>query len=173
MDQGRAADGPDATFDVMQLSHDGTVTDTAAPCAEVAQASQLSATMTPDTLWMTCATKTTDAIFDSSDNGSHWKQVVGHDFLNPDVPPFTRIGAISSQKAIVASIDLDDALMTLAQDGTTSKVAVPHGNAFISSIEFTDSTHGLAMIQDTDRQAHELWRTTDGGSQWSVVSFGS
>jgi hypothetical protein len=78
------------------------------------------------------------------------------------------IGAVDDSSAIVGE---GEQLVRMTAGKSTSAVAQPAvkvdgGWAFIG---FTDTSDGFAIpIENGTRQ---LWRTTDGGSRWSVVAF--
>jgi photosystem II stability/assembly factor-like uncharacterized protein len=78
------------------------------------------------------------------------------------------IGAVDATSAIVAE---NGKLVRVNADGSSAAVSYPSAPASTvwSFVGFTTTTDGFAVgIVKGERQ---LWRTTDGGSHWSVVRF--
>jgi hypothetical protein len=78
------------------------------------------------------------------------------------------IGAVDDATAIIAS---NGKLTLLKTDKSTSAVSYPAipASTVWDFIGFTDPTGGFAIPEVNG--ARQLWRTTDGGSHWTVVGF--
>jgi hypothetical protein len=120
---------------------------------------------TTNALWLACtsANGKLGGAYVSPDFGSTWR-VASSKLTAAQVA----IGAVDDKSAVVAD---GSQLKRVNADGSTEAVAGPKVTASTawSFIGFTTTADGFAIpIADGSRQ---LWRTTDGGSHWSVVKF--
>jgi len=135
---------------------------TSLPCTGGA-GSSLSATT--GALWLACtsANGSTPGAFFSPDFGQSW-QPAASKLSGTSVA----VGAIDAKSAIVAA---GGKLVRVGSDGSSGNVAQPSvpASTVWSFVGFTNAKDGFAIpILNNSRQ---LWRTTDGGSHWSVVKF--
>jgi photosystem II stability/assembly factor-like uncharacterized protein len=134
------------------------------PCAS---SPQNSISSTPQGLWVACPTftGTLGGAYFSSDFGNSWQ--VATSSLGVQARTVT-IGGVDQNSAIVAT---GSELSRINADGSTSAVSAPSvpASTTFAFIGFTTTDDGFAIpVGDGTRQ---LWRTTDGGSHWSVVKF--
>jgi hypothetical protein len=120
---------------------------------------------TTNAVWLACASSGTglSGAYVSPDFGTTW-----HTASSKLSSTSVAIGAVDDKSAIVAT---GGTLMRLNIDGSTASVSTPKlpAPAQFAFIGFTTAKVGFAIpVVDGTRQ---LWRTTDGGSHWSVVKF--
>jgi len=154
-----AASGSDDRL--LTLTTDGKVGSTAAPCT-YGLPGYVSAGATPGAFWATCVTGMMASIFVSPDAGKTWSQVPAEGSNGIEV------GAVSATTAMLAD-NVGDAIAMMHADGRKSAIAVPDLSAGADFIGFTTSKVGFVLARSTNTTA--LWRTTDGGTSWSVVSL--
>jgi hypothetical protein len=134
---------------------------TSPPCSGDLPA-RLSAAGVAKVLWATCQTGTEANIYVSRDAGEHWMLAPG---MNSNQ---VLVGGISVKQAITANNG--PGLSLLSSDGTTAPVKAPGPATFVSFVGFTNQQAGFAIVLVDGTP--QLWRTTDIGSHWSVVTFG-
>jgi photosystem II stability/assembly factor-like uncharacterized protein len=132
----------------------------APPCSAGGSGDRLSSTA--GALWLACSDGA-PGVFVSPDFGRSW-QVAASSLSGGTVS----IGAVDATSAIVAE---NGKLVRVNADGSSAPVSHPSvpASTVWSFVGFTTTTDGFAVgIVKGERQ---LWRTTDGGSHWSVVRF--
>jgi len=100
-------------------------------------------------------------VYVSTDGAAHWHGVIR--------PTTTSVGGIDSSRAIVS----DGAGLTmvpLGQPETTPTVPDSGAQTNARFIGFTTTKIGF-LIDDPVAASAELWRTTDGGQTWAVVTL--
>jgi photosystem II stability/assembly factor-like uncharacterized protein len=111
-------------------------------------------------LWIRCSGDTTISVFVSNDQAAHW-QAAGA------ASAAVSVGGVDATHAVIESTD---GLHVISTAGDS--VAVPYASGSAQSlpgfIGFTTTKLGFIVTEGTGAQ---LWRTTDGGSTWSVVGF--
>jgi hypothetical protein len=134
---------------------------TSPPCLGALPA-RLSAAGVAKVLWATCQTGTEASVYVSANAGEHWTQAPG---MNSNQ---VLVGGISAKQAITANNG--PGLSLLSSDGTTAPVQAPGPATSASFVGFTNQQAGFAIVSVDG--IPQLWRTTDIGSRWSVVTFG-
>ncbi|MGH3525194.1 MAG: hypothetical protein ACRDU4_20780, partial [Mycobacterium sp.] len=118
-----------------------------------------------DALWLACTSSgsSLSGVYFSPDLGKSW-QTAESKLSGSSVA----IGAVDAKSAIVSA---GGQLRRVGSDGSTAKVSQPSvpASTVFSFVGFTTPSVGFAIPEiDNGRQ---LWRTTNGGSHWSVVKF--
>jgi photosystem II stability/assembly factor-like uncharacterized protein len=111
-------------------------------------------------LWIRCSGGNTTSVFVSNDQAVHWQAVSA-------ASAAVSVGGVDATHAVIESTD---GLHVISTAGDS--VAVPYAAGSAQSlpgfIGFTTTKLGFIVTEGTGAQ---LWRTTDGGSTWSVVGF--
>jgi hypothetical protein len=136
----------------LYVASSGVATTThAAPCS--ADAGAFSAGV--GSLWIGCTTGATV----STDGGATWHPAV--------TPSKVTLGVVGGIDATTAVVDQGSGLAVVSTTGKPKTASISSKNAHFSFLGFTDTKVGYALSQAPD----ELWRTTDGGLGWSIVTF--
>jgi hypothetical protein len=112
-------------------------------------------------LWTVCAASGSGGLRDaeaSTDSGRTWQKIVSSSSLGT-------IGGVDGKTAFA---DSGSGLVKLLTSGQVQTLKSPQAANGFSFIGFTDAKTGFALSQPDPEQ---LWRTTDGGTTWSVVGF--
>ncbi|HTC68829.1 MAG TPA: hypothetical protein VK662_04615 [Acidothermaceae bacterium] len=128
----------------------------AAPCSPAGN--DLSAGV--GSLWTVCAPNGPKGALDakvSTDGGKTWQNVVSSSS--------SYIGGVDAKTAFA---DNGSGLVKLSTSGQAQTLTSPQATNGFSFIGFTDAKTGFALSQPDPTR---LWRTTDGGTTWSVVGF--
>jgi hypothetical protein len=120
--------------------------------------------VTTSVIWAFCATGNFGDPWVSSNGGVTWSNAGG-------------TGGLFSNGAMVAALSPQRALVGGA--GNTISVTANGGRTYQAIAElvgaqwagFTDSSVGYVIAQRQDNGATQLWRTTDSGTRWSLVSL--
>jgi photosystem II stability/assembly factor-like uncharacterized protein len=114
-------------------------------------------------IWAFCATGTEGDAAVSTNGGAFY---VTHDGPATAFGNGSFVGALSAREAFVAG----PAGVAVTTNGGLSYHTLPQppGARWIG---FTDSEVGYVISQNQTTLASQLWRTTDGGSVWAVVSL--
>jgi hypothetical protein len=124
-------------------------------------------------LWAVCPTGMMAGAGRSTDGGASFAPL----HLQKSIPNSTAVAPASDTSALLV-INAGGATPLLTTDAgahwTTPRT--PAGAMGWAWVGFTDATTGAALVQTRyDTAAHvelqQLWRTTDGGSSWSIVRF--
>jgi len=129
----------------------------AAPCSPAGP--NLSAGV--DSLWTECAAGASGGSLDaeaSTDSGRTWQKIVIAASLG-------NIGGVDGKTAFA---DSGSGLVEVLTSGQVQTLKSPQAADGFSFIGFTDAKTGFALSQP---EPARLWRTTDGGTTWSVVGF--
>lgn len=120
-----------------------------------------------DSVWLVCAPGNGggSGVFVSTDFGNSWQAV------SSTVTPSSASVAIAAVDASSAIVSVGATLERLGSDGSIANVSQPSigGSGAFSFVGFTTPAIGFA-IPDV-ASGRQLWRSTDGGSHWSVVTF--
>jgi hypothetical protein len=159
-----ADDGIDGDSDeLVTLSTPGDPTYRVGPCTTNLPA-HLSAAPTPGVLWATCDSGHQEALFVTADNGVHWTPIDGVN-ESGGAP----VAGISSTLAVTGATTGPLELLTTSGAVTMLHDAPPQVASF-GAVTFVTPTSGFALANLAD-DSTQLWRTTDGGTSWSVVTF--
>jgi len=111
-------------------------------------------------VWIRCSSDITISVFVSSDQATHWQKVTA-------ASAAASVGGVDATDAVIESAD---GLHVISTAGDSMPVLPPTGatQALPGFIGFTTTTTGFIVSDGTGAQ---LWRTTDGGQTWSVVTF--
>jgi photosystem II stability/assembly factor-like uncharacterized protein len=129
----------------------------AAPCASTGNTVSVAG---DGALWIRCDGNPDSLIFVSSDEGVHWQQA------NAATGAAT-VGGVDGTHAITEDAD-GLRLISTAGDSTPVPYAAGANVTLPGFIGFTTTTIGFIV---TDGNGSQLWRTTDGGQTWTVVTF--
>ena len=114
-------------------------------------------------IWAFCATGTEGDASVSTNSGASYTT---HEGPGTSFGNGSFVGALSARDAFVAG----PGGVELTENGGLSYRTLPQPPAAVW-IGFTDTEVGYVISQDQTTLASELWRTTDGGSVWTVVSL--
>jgi hypothetical protein len=128
------------------------------PCTPTA--SDLSAGV--GSLWVACTFSSgrSPAVAVSTDGGITWHEVT--------TPSTYALGVIGGVDATTAVIGVATGLSKVSTTGQPHALSTPSATNGFSFIGFTDAKTGFALSQPDPTR---LWRTTDGGTTWSVVGY--
>jgi hypothetical protein len=113
-------------------------------------------------LWIRCSGDNTVLVFVSNDEAAHWQPVTAAAVGGP-------VGGVDATHALVEDAD-GLQLISTAGDSTPVPYAPGANVSLPGFIGFTTTKIGFIV---TDGNGAQLWRTTDGGQTWAVVSLGS
>jgi hypothetical protein len=160
----RAAKGPMA-HDELSRSSDGgrTFVTGQGPCIPGLGGDLRPASAT--VVWAVCPTGLLAAAWRSTDGALTFRRL--------NTPPLANAASLAPASARVAVLFANAAgarLMRTSDGGRTWRPArTPQPPTDIQSLSFTSATVGLALVQAGGSQTNALWRTTDGGADWSQV----
>jgi photosystem II stability/assembly factor-like uncharacterized protein len=116
-------------------------------------------------VWAVCPTGLLGAAWRSTDGGAT--------FTPLKTPPLANAASLAPASAQVAMLFGNGAgarLMRTSDGGRTWRRArTPKPPMDIQSLSFTSARVGLALVEAGRSQTNALWRTTDGGAEWSQV----
>jgi photosystem II stability/assembly factor-like uncharacterized protein len=152
--------------DTIARSVDGgdTFSEASAPCTP-----DLPADLEPSSdavLWAFCPTGNRGQAFRSSDGGATFAALPYLQLANSAV-----IAPASDTTAVLSDPGNGTLLRTTDAGRTWTTVSAPGPGHAIAWIGFTDRSTGAALVQSDATAAQTLWRTTDGGVDWSQVVF--
>jgi hypothetical protein len=159
-----ADDGINGDADeLVTLSTTGEPTYRVGPCTTNLPA-HLSAAPSPGDLWATCASGHQEALLTTTDNGAHWTPIPG---INESAG--APVAGISSTLAVAGATT--GPLELLTASGAVTMLHDPARQvASFGAVTFITPTVGFALADLAD-DSTQLWRTTDGGQTWAVVTF--
>jgi hypothetical protein len=153
------AELPNGGAAIFVVAGDGkSQTSRSAPCASTGNTVSVAG---DGALWIRCEGNPDSLIFVSSDQAVHWQQV------NVATGAAT-VGGVDGAHAVVENTD---GLRLVSTTGDSVVVQDAPGADTRSQpgfIGFTTTTIGFLL---TDGTGAQLWRTSDGGTTWSVVGF--
>lgn len=145
-----------------------TFTDHAGPCSQ-----DLGGYLSNSALgiWAVCPTGSLAGAAVSSDRGATWTPV-------PNLPPPSfpdpgqgGVGAIDNTHAVLSDLGTNGLVRITVGSAPVPITSVPTAEAAATMfIGFTTVTVGFAIVPGQPSPS-QLWRTTDGGRTWSVVTF--
>jgi hypothetical protein len=114
-------------------------------------------------LWALCSGGHTTTEFASTDRGVHW--------VAATFPLVTSsLGGVDSSHAVVYD-DRELDLITLTASSPVPSAPGSVASPAASFIGFTTTKIGFLVASMQNSTPPQLWRTTDGGSTWSVIVF--
>jgi photosystem II stability/assembly factor-like uncharacterized protein len=138
-----------------------TVTSTSGPCAP--QTGGVLSVAGDGSLWALCSSGHTTTEFVSTDGGAHWAAA--------QFPSVTySIGGVDSTHAVVfddRELDMITLTTSLPVPSAPGSVAAPG----VDFIGFTTTKVGFLIASRQNSTPAQLWRTTDSGQTWTVVTF--
>lgn len=115
-------------------------------------------------LWAVCPTGTMAAAWRSTDAGAQWTQLTAPGL---ELSNGARLGVISESAAVIAPGGIARPLRTTDGGRSFAPVSGPQGaQASWEWIGFTDPSTGSALLAGAGGPAR-LWRSADGGADWS------
>jgi photosystem II stability/assembly factor-like uncharacterized protein len=111
-------------------------------------------------LWIRCSGDNTVLVFVSNDQAVHWQAVSA-------AAVGGSIGGVDATHVLVEDTD-GLHLISTAGDSQSVPYATPTTSSLPGFIGFTTTKVGFIV---TDGTGAQLWRTTDGGQTWTVVTF--
>jgi hypothetical protein len=149
--------------ELVTLSTTGAPTYRAGPCTTNLPA-RLSAAPSPGVLWATCDSGHQEALFVTADNGVDWTPIVGIN-ESAGVP----VAGISPTLAVAGATT--GPLELLMTSGVVTMLHDPSPQvASFGAVTFVTPRVGFALADFAD-DSTQLWRTTNGGQTWAVVTF--
>ena len=114
-------------------------------------------------IWAFCATGNAGSPSVSTNGGVTWSSAGGSGLFSNGA----MVAALSAQHAFVGGGG--SGLSITDNSGTTYQPIAELDGA--SWAGFTDSAVGYVITQNPNTEATRLWRTTNGGATWSLISF--
>ena len=113
-------------------------------------------------LWAWCTAGHESAVYVSTDGAAHWQGIIR--------TTTTSVGGVDSSHAVVAD-GTSVTTVTLGHPDTAPTIPGPSTQPDATFIGFTTTKIGFAVVTQQVPSPRFLWRTTDGGQTWTVVTF--
>jgi photosystem II stability/assembly factor-like uncharacterized protein len=116
-------------------------------------------------IWAVCPTGLLGGAWRSSNGGVTFTRL-----HTPPLANSALLAPASEQVAVLFGNGGGARLMRTTDSGRTWRPArTPQTPTDVQSLNFSSATVGLALVQARGSQTNTLWRTTDGGADWSQV----
>jgi photosystem II stability/assembly factor-like uncharacterized protein len=116
-------------------------------------------------VWAVCPGGLLSTAWRSHDGGVTFTRLTTPPMANP-----AELAPASAKVAVLAGNGAGLRLLRTADGGRTWKAARTPAPAYdFAWIGFTSARVGTALVQTGDARPNALWRTTDGGAEWSTV----
>jgi hypothetical protein len=119
-------------------------------------------------IWANCPTGHASALLVSTDRGATW---TARTFPNGFPNPGEGIGAIDNVHAVVVNTGSNPAGLIRVSTTGPDVVAQGPGASVGTFVGFTDASRGFAILTAQASDLAQLWRTSDGGLTWTVVTL--